>query len=222
MAALVSGAPAHASVSSGRPRAIPPTAPDVRQAELQQLWAGFYDGWKDVPGLTPGTTMFMVPTSAGDPAAPADPTRPEMPEAVRGAVLFSLTSWNPLGQTAPMEANLQSYPNLLADLRGLRPRALWRSFGFDAAGNRENGCTVAFPAAEAAAARPRVRAVAERYGQGAVYEFAEVPGDATRLLRRTVPVLVPETEADVFVEICDRPELPMADPDLYFGAEDEK
>lgn len=157
-----------------------------------------------------------------EPPEPPPGGFPDPPEAVRGAVLFGLTSWNPLGQEAPLEENLKSYRSLRADLQGLepRPRAMWESFGFDASGYRENGFTVAFDEEVAAAARKAVVAVANKYRQGAVYEFRLGPPGSGRLVRSTVPALLQEVGADTVMVVCpSKPDLgPPSDPDLHFEA----
>jgi len=141
---------------------------------------------------------------------------PDLPEVVNGNVLFGLTSWNPKGQDVPLEQNLASYQAIEKDLRALSPAHMWQSFGFDASGYRENGFTLAFPEGDAAAARAGVVSIAEKYGQGAIYEFRVVAGEPWRIVRSTVPVLVDGVDADVVMVACRKPDLPNADPDLYF------
>eukprot|EP00873_Tetraselmis_striata_P026338 jgi/Tetstr1/446602/TSEL_034126.t1 len=167
----------------------------AQQADLKALWAGAYEAWRHVPGH-PEKVVCLIPEEAAL-AQGGPPLDAALPAAVHNNVLFGLTSWNPMGEDAPMEQNLASYPALLADLRALQPAHIWQSYGFDSSGYRENGFTVAFPADRAAAAREATVEVAKKYGQGAVYELTPLPGDSSRILRRTVPALVPDVDADV-------------------------
>jgi len=190
----------------------------AQQADLKALWAGAYEAWRHVPGH-PEKVVCLIPEEAAL-AQGGPPLDAALPAAVHNNVLFGLTSWNPMGEDAPMEQNLASYPALLADLRALQPAHIWQSYGFDSSGYRENGFTVAFPADRAAAAREATVEVAKKYGQGAVYELTSLPGDPSRILRRTVPALVPDVDADVVMARCALPEhIPGADPDLHFPLE---
>jgi len=182
--------------------------------ELQTLWAEAYDAWKDVPGhSTP--TVYFCPEAASSvpPEGLAD-----IPKVAVGSVIYALTSWNPMGQPAPMEANQATYKQLSHDLKALNPRHVMPSFGFNATGYRENGFCVVFDETDLPQAKDEILAVAAQYGQGAIYEFRFVANDPKRLLRRTVPVLIPDVEADVAVVVCPRPSVAFADPDLYFDA----
>jgi len=182
------------------------------EAELKALWAEAYDAWKSVPGHQ-GDTLYLMP----EPPGASGQSFPEIPEVIHGMVLFGLTSWNPMGQDAPLADNLESYKAIEADLHALSPRHMWQSFGFDASGYRENGFTVAFPVEDAAAARQSVVAVAKKFGQGAVYEFRAMPPGSGRVVRSTVAALVEGVDADVTMVVCPRPALPAADPTLHFG-----
>ena len=185
------------------------------QADLKELWADAYDAWRNVPGH-PEKTVYLMPEPSNK-ALLANKEIPPLPEAVRGAVLFGLTSWNPGGQDAPMEQNLSSYRSIQADLLALKPSCMWQSFGFDLQGYRENGFTVAFPAEAAESSRSAVVEIAKKYGQGAIYEFrAAEPISEGRIVRSTVPALLQEVDADVTMIACSKPDTSGADPDLHF------
>ena len=102
----------------------------------------------------------------------------------------------------------------LAALDTPPPRAVWNSFGF-AHDWREDGFVVAFHEADAAEARAAIVRLAVKYDQGAVYEYAPVPGDKTRLTRSTVPAAMGAgVEADASLERCAKPELALANREV--------
>ncbi len=165
-------------------------------AALNALWSAAFDGMIDVPGAgavsSPEGVFYMAPAEAGIGRRGVE----WVPPPFREGPVFSLTGYNPMGETHPHEANERANRKLSADIALLeapRPRAWWHSFGFSAGeGWRENGFSIAYRRADADAARASVLGLARRYRQAAIYEYeyvepsAESATAAPALVRRVI------------------------------------
>ena len=200
----------------------------AREKDLQTLWADAYDAWLDVPGEPHPSVVYarpVVPDRRVD--EPRDgPTREDakpFPAVVTSSRSFALTGFNPMGTKTAMAKNRLANAALRDDLDALRaprPRAVWASFGF-ARDWREDGFVVAFDEADAAEGRAAIVELAVKYDQGAVYEYAPVPNDATQILRKTVPAAMgAAVEADAALERCGKPELALANREVEDDAYD--
>ena len=191
----------------------------AREKDLQTLWADAYDAWLDVPGEPQPSVVYARPVvpdqrvDAGEMGGNAE----AFPAIVTSSRSFALTGFNPMGEKTAMATNREANAALRDDLAALDtppPRAVWNSFGF-AHDWREDGFVVAFHEADAAEARAAIVRLAVKYDQGAVYEYAPVPGDATRLRRSTVPAAMgASVEADASLERCAKPELALANREV--------
>jgi nucleoside-triphosphatase THEP1 len=86
-----------------------------------------------------------------------------------------------------------------------RARRRWPSYGFSD-GWREDGYVVGFDLEDADEGRRAMVALAVKYAQGAIYEYAWVSERTMR--RRTVPAAMSEAvDADVIMVCCDEPEV---------------
>jgi hypothetical protein len=200
----------------------------AREKDLQTLWADAYDAWLDVPGEPQPSVVYARPVvpeltrvDAGDLPAQSSRDAEAFPAIVTSSRSFALTGFNPMGEKTAMATNRLANAALRDDLAALDtppPRAVWNSFGF-AHDWREDGFVVAFHEADAAEARAAIVRLAVKYDQGAVYEYAPVPGDKTRLTRSTVPAAMGAgVEADASLERCAKPELALANREV----EDDK
>ena len=199
-------------------RASAAMSSSAREKDLQTLWADAYDAWLDVPGEPRPSVVYARPAvpdprvdASDDPAREAAGTA--FPAIVTTSRSFALTGFNPMGTKTAMAKNKMANEALREDLASLerpKPRAVWASFGF-AHDWREDGFVVAFHEADAAEARAAIVELAVKYDQGAVYEYAPVPNDATQILRKTVPAAMgAAVEADAALERCGKPELALA------------
>ncbi|CAJ1454172.1 unnamed protein product, partial [Effrenium voratum] len=197
--------------------------------DLQQLWSQAMDAWLAPPGAA-GACVFMRPAQ---PEEAPEPQTSEWLEAFLTAAagrswaavcslsrgpglhsgtgeIFSLTATDPMGLPQPWPANATALQLLESELEGLcggpaggsGARCFWRSFGFHPQeGWREDGFTVI---AEA----PQVLELARKHRQGAVYRWNF---QGTALRRSTVPVCLADTEADVRLVPCRRPDTSLVD-----------
>jgi SAM-dependent methyltransferase len=107
-----------------------------------------------------------------------------------------------------MKAN-EALEKELFDLAGANASVVWwRGFGFSELWH-EKGFIVS-------ADRKAVRSLAEKYGQGAVYEYIFTEESGV-VLRKTVPVLIADVEADVRVVTCSRPSCSTSNPHWLTG-----
>ncbi|CAL1141631.1 unnamed protein product [Cladocopium goreaui] len=189
-------------------------------ASLQQIWADAFDAWIGPFGV--GCCIYMAPvevTKGQTDAAPVPRTWMERwPNDELG--VFSLTATDPMGEKQSPEANAAGLAELERELQELcggaasqsgqingSGRNFWKSFGFNIKeGWREDGFTVVAEAAE-------VIRLARKYRQGAIYSFELSEGASIR--RRTVPVCLPDTEADVVSAPCKTPDSVLADPNAW-------
>ena len=210
-------------------RASAAMSSSAREKDLQTLWADAYDAWLDVPGEPTPSVVYArpaVPNPRREDASdhPARVTaNTAFPAIVTTSRSFALTGFNPMGTKTAMAKNRMANEALREDLASLerpRPRAVWASFGF-ARDWREDGFVVAFHEADAAEARAAIVELAVKYDQGAVYEYAPTPDDATRLTRKTVPAAMSAgVEADAALERCGKPELALANREVEDDAYD--
>lgn len=124
--------------------------------------------------------------------------------------VFALTASNPLGEEKTWAENQAANALLERDLQDLKGEdtCYWHSFGFGyETGShwQEHGFVVSCE-------RSKALALAEKYRQGAVYEFILTAGNPVGF-RKTIPVLIADVEADVPVVPCRKPSLPTSEPD---------
>jgi len=138
---------------------------------LGSLWAQAMDGMCDVPGCdaisSPEGVMYLTP--AAEAPAPV-----EWPRCIAKSVIYSLTAWNPNGKAASDAFNQAASKRLARDIAAerLRPRAMWRSFGFSVGeGWREEGFSLAYDSAERFYGKKNVQKLAEQYKQAAYYAY---------------------------------------------------
>jgi hypothetical protein len=140
------------------------------------------------------------------------------PKSFAGLVMFGITAYNPRGQNRAHSLNVAANLVLRADLSTVvpAPRFVASSFGFSRAW-RENGFTVAFAPNDEVAAQAALMALAVKHEQGAIYKYT--PGDHVGVLRRqTVPAVMQNVEADLWVVPCAKPDLSTAEVD-WVGSE---
>jgi len=177
--------------------------------ELQSQWAGGIDVWSAVP-LANGETLAIQNrvkrTSDGNDASEQD----AWPDIVCDSILYGFGAYNPRGQVISDEMNEQQRALLRADVqRGLLTDAgatFWEAASLWEDGSYEKGFIVAIPSASSNStlhqAQSWVVDLATKYNQGAIYKFHFEEG---RLMRETVPVLDPGTDAMVQVVRDDIP-----------------
>lgn len=188
---------------------------------LGALWASAYEGWVSPAGASQDEVVYLTPAqgiaetislaSAEQCSASWSPwVEACLKLADQHGGLFGITAFNPMGQDKPHKENLEKNLELEKDVKQLcadTGGTWWRSFGF--AGDwHEKGFTVAGP-------QDRIVELAKKYNQGAVfrfYRFSSSSGCKTPFMRTTVPAALPDTEADVPMEPCSRPEIKRADP----------
>lgn len=190
-------------------------------APLQELWAAAFDAWINPAGvLQADEVVYMCPAdarascglAAGTPAWLTASLALAEREPHRDWGLFGMTAANPMGTDQSPEENCRQNRRLEQDLVDLcaasgGASSWWRSFGF-APSWHEQGFTVAAELAQ-------IVLLARKFRQGAVYRYRRAPQAASEsafLLRSTVPVCLPETEADVLTAPCCRPVWDTADP----------
>lgn len=189
--------------------------PDAKA--LQELWASAYEGWIGPPGievakqvvyLTPAATQnFSSNSGNGFQGAWVEAT---LDLADHHGGVFGITAFNPMGQDKPHSENIANNAMLEKEIQELCKKTSgtwWPSFGF-AKDWHEKGFTVAAP-------QDDLVALAKKYKQGAIYRFSRAPStdqSTAPILRSTVPALLSETEADVLMVPCQRPQLERADP----------
>eukprot|EP00933_Yihiella_yeosuensis_P006889 TRINITY_DN111710_c0_g1_i1.p1 TRINITY_DN111710_c0_g1~~TRINITY_DN111710_c0_g1_i1.p1 ORF type:complete len:172 (-),score=33.58 TRINITY_DN111710_c0_g1_i1:43-558(-) len=167
-------------------------------ADLRDLWAGGRDCWPELPS---GECIYTRPAVGSE--APS-----EWPEIVQESILFGLGAYNPRGKEQAEDVNKAQHQQLDTRLEeGLKSIGCgirWASSSVFEGGLEEPGFIVAFQKrsdTELIKGRALVIELATAFEQGAIYEFALKDG---RLMRSTVPVLNPDTEADVEVVRDDR------------------
>ena len=227
------GRAAAADVRIGRRRTSSSFAMSRGDDHNDHLWSTALDGMIDVPGasglsssegvlyLAPAgggssreTTAMTASSSSSSSAVVAPP--PEWPAIFAdNCGMFSLTAHNPMGMTAPPDANHRADEALERDILELvrqnasvvvgsdvsysgaaarvpPPRAWWRSFGFhEGEGWREDGYTLAFDPEDRDVGRDAVLDLARKYMQAAVYEYAWCGSGGGTLTREVVHVVDP-------------------------------
>ena len=195
------------------------TTPTEKQRELGERWAESYDCWVNAPGST-HTPIYTRPQKNNTTTTTYDDDwgTNEWPRAVRELSLpiFGLTAANPRGEDWPDDRNRQANALLQQELEVLSNTAgsssgnapcccWWNGLGFGETW-QEKGFIVSCE-------RSKVLELATKYQQGAVYEFVFTEEEEAVVLRRTVPVLVPNVEADVRIVTCPRPPFATSDPE---------
>ena len=173
-----------------------------RSQELGIRWAEAYDCWINAPGSSGPIYTCPQAESFGNHRFGTD----AWPLAVRTLrfPVIGLTASNPLGEEKALNENQAANQLLEKELGDLENACWWRSFGFGKDW-QEHGFVVSCE-------RSVAIELAKKYRQGAVYEFVFTPNDPV-VLRKTVPVLIADVEADVPIVTCDKPSLPTSEPD---------
>mmetsp|Transcript_21488 Transcript_21488/g.29872 ORF Transcript_21488/g.29872 Transcript_21488/m.29872 type:complete len:190 (-) Transcript_21488:36-605(-) len=181
---------------------------EAREAELQELWANAYEGWKSVPGAEKDV-LFLRPKKAvhSDVDEAPHSMDQKFPDIVLTSSIFAITAWNPKGELCSKESNIEANVLLKRDIdRWPSPpmRACWHGFGFDSTW-REDGFVLAFNKEVTHHARELVVQLAVKYAQGAIYEYIPAGGDNS-LRRKTVPAMFNNVDADTDVVLCSKPD----------------
>ena len=183
------------------------------EQELQTLWSTSFDGWVDVPRHPPGV-VYLRPAKEDE--ASLASSNESIPSVVRDCTggIFALTAFNPMGQDTPLAENRAANQRLAEELQARMqppPLHIWQAFGF-AQDWREDGFVVAFGGTERTGEQA-VRDLADKYRQGAIYEFVPIlNGDSiVGLRRKTIPVEMEHVEADVIVVPCKKPDVANAE-----------
>ena len=181
-----------------------------RQKELGTRWAESYDCWVNAPGSVhkpiytcPQTSTSLLGTN-------------EWPQAVRKLPhpIFGMTASNPRGEEWSAERNRQANAMLQKELEDLTKSSdnnnrsccwWWHGLGFGETW-QEKGFIVSCE-------RTRALDFARKYEQAAVYEFVFMDEEPHVVLRKTLPVLVPNVEADVRIITCPQPPFATSCPD---------
>jgi hypothetical protein len=186
--------------------------PDISSTpNWQEIWAESYDCWVDAPGSS--QPIFACPQKNTD-----DKGTNEWPDQVRTLSLpiFAFTAYNPRGQERSIEENLAANRLLENDLiklssggdgaRAVTINTWWHGFGFnEAASWRESGFVVC-------AEHDVVLELARKYEQGGIYQFI-FTDDPCVVRRCTLPVLLPNVEADVNLVTTAQPPGPLSKVD---------
>lgn len=176
---------------------------------LKELWASAYEGWVEPPGAQAREAVYLSPQAVDvkDAADAPDWVEKTLEVAEQFDGVFGITAFNPMGQDRSHTENMEQNSLLESDIKQLCDEIggrWWRSFGF-ATDWHEKGFTVAAP-------QNRVVELAVKFKQGAIYRFYRAPpGSGMPFMRATVPACLPDTEADVPVGPCLRPEFARAE-----------
>lgn len=182
--------------------------PIMMTKALQAQWAGGRDIWPAVP-VAKGQQTVRIETRIKQ---ENETTKSHWPTVVQKSILYGLTAYNPRGMLVAQDVNEKQQVLLKCDIiNGLQedfPNGCW----WDAAslwedGSCEPGFIVAFDREilkqnELAMAKDWIVKLAITYEQGAIYEF-QFNKSKERLIRSTVPILSPDTQADVEVVIAE-------------------
>eukprot|EP00241_Pyramimonas_parkeae_P011929 CAMPEP_0114260902 /NCGR_PEP_ID=MMETSP0058-20121206/20779_1 /TAXON_ID=36894 /ORGANISM="Pyramimonas parkeae, CCMP726" /LENGTH=192 /DNA_ID=CAMNT_0001376257 /DNA_START=134 /DNA_END=712 /DNA_ORIENTATION=- len=185
-----------------------------RAAELQNVWANAFDGWYRLPDADVDVVFLCPKVQKEQGLEPGGSL--ELPATVLASRVFAVTAWNPLGDACTREINVAANKELLQEIERLsntnntpRVKCWWESFGFSSEW-REDGFSIAFGEEEADSGRDAVVELAQKFKQGAIYEY--IPTSSPfELLRKTVPVLIPGVEADQIMVRCAKPATPNAE-----------
>jgi len=177
--------------------------------ELQSQWAGGIDVWSAVP-LANGETLAIQNRVKRTSDGNDDSEEDAWPEIVYNSILYGFGAYNPRGQVVSDEMNEQQHALLREDVQGgLLTDAgatFWEAASLWEDGSYEKGFIVAIPSTSSNStlhqAQSWVVDLATKYNQGAIYKFHFEEG---RLMRETVPVLDPGTDAMVQVVRDDIP-----------------
>mmetsp|Transcript_36825 Transcript_36825/g.41991 ORF Transcript_36825/g.41991 Transcript_36825/m.41991 type:complete len:192 (+) Transcript_36825:154-729(+) len=185
--------------------------------ELSERWASSYDCWIDAPGTEEPVYACPYQSAAND-TQNAKESELTWPDATRNLLfpLFGFTASNPLGNEKSSFENENANKALKKDLQLLSSSsehvAWWNSFAFGPSW-QEKGFIIS-------AERSEVARLAKKYNQGAIYEFILDSKEdlsssfavAATALRKTIPVLIPDVEADIRIIRCQRPPFASSDP----------
>lgn len=202
LSSLLSPSSVRALTSSSCPDSSAPTGIMKKTAqELQSQWAGGIDVWRAVPVADDKTVLICNRVQRPD-----EPTASSVwPAIVQRSVLFGFGAYNPRGQTLPDNINEQQHASLQADIEiGLKKYAAAAATYWEAAslwedGSSEKGFIIAVNALSPSLSQVQrwVVELATKYDQGAIYKFHYE--NRQHLVRETVPVLDPGTDATVSV-----------------------
>jgi hypothetical protein len=205
------------------------------EKHLKELWANAFDCFIDVRVPLPSeyarlmekssdadtsrVTLYFRPCDVTDTVAKndantaatgGDAVTPRLPEGMTDFISFALTGWNPMGREVSEQENTSANNELQDALhryasdnaQACTPGAIFNSFGFSPEW-REEGFVFMVHRNNVDSVRHGIVSLAKVYKQGAIYEYR--PLSDTQLLRKTVPVLMTEVEADVRVQVCQKP-----------------
>ena len=187
---------------SGAPSGMKKTA-----QELQSQWAGGIDVWRAVPVANDQTILICNRVQRSDYEEPTTASS-EWPAIVQRSVLFGFGAYNPRGQTLPDDINEKQHASLQADIEeGLKKytaaATYWEAASLWEDGSSEKGFIIAVDASspDLRQAQRWVVELATKYNQGAIYKFHydNQQQQQQRLIRETVAVLDPGTDATVSV-----------------------
>jgi len=173
-----------------------------RQKELGTRWAESYDCWVNAPGSV-NKPIYTCPQTSD-----TEFGTNEWPQEVRelSYPIFGMTASNPRGEEWTAHRNRQANSMLQQELEDLtkpsdnntknHSSCWWHGLGFGETW-QEKGFIVSCE-------RTTAMDLARKYEQAAVYEFV-FPDEEPVVLRKTIPVLVPNVEADVRIITCPQP-----------------
>ena len=174
----------------------------ARQKELGTRWAESYDCWVNAPGTS--GPIYTCPQTADDQKGTN-----EWPQKTRNLryPIFGMTASNPRGEEWPNERNKEANKVLEKELCDFASQdeffCWWHGLGFGETW-QEKGFIVSCESSVAVK-------LATKYDQAAIYEFKFTSQDHV-VMRKTIPVLVPNVEADVPIITCPRPPFEISDP----------
>ncbi|CEO96079.1 Protein of unknown function (DUF3293) [Plasmodiophora brassicae] len=160
---------------------------------FQALWAGAITCWR----IPQGPAVFWAPATPATLAVKASAV-PDVFQSVKA--VFEITGWNPLGVVSDSVSNDERNRKLEAAIRSNDNVVWWcPSSGFDLRSWEEHGFAVAF--GDTDLGRSWIVEQARDVQQGGIYEYQVVIGDdqARRVIRKTVPVVFDNVDADVEV-----------------------
>ena len=177
-----------------------------KQKELGERWALAYDCWVNAPGSI-DKPIYTRPQQTWDEIGTN-----EWPPAVRELrhPIFGMTAFNPRGEEWPADRNRKANNMLQQELEDLSTKSpdgcscWWHALGFGETW-QEKGFIVSCE-------RAKAMDLASKYEQAAVYEFV-FTNEEHVVLRKTVPVLIPNVEADVRIITCPQPPFATSCPD---------
>eukprot|EP00315_Gephyrocapsa_oceanica_P055948 CAMPEP_0185489198 /NCGR_PEP_ID=MMETSP1366-20130426/12971_1 /TAXON_ID=38817 /ORGANISM="Gephyrocapsa oceanica, Strain RCC1303" /LENGTH=214 /DNA_ID=CAMNT_0028097757 /DNA_START=1 /DNA_END=645 /DNA_ORIENTATION=- len=158
------------------------------ERQLGALWASVVEVML-CNKYTGGSNVHLVPAATRPPLARAAGALPSPPFG--NHVIFALTAFDPPGVERTLEENTAANGDLHRGILELAPppRHVWPTWGYNLdEGWREDGFSLAYPLSQTDEGRTAVVALACRFGQGAIFEYAPGP-EEDALTRTTVPAM---------------------------------